>query len=126
MLLRAEIRGRALLHHVSNRWSFQNIYKRTNTIKFITVMDETCFCHLPTELRAQKTPGKDFITLTCNTSCPEADPHTAFRWYWNREAYGHCENQDITVFGPSFQRYRCAVKGHEDLRSEEACEHKDH
>lgn len=95
--------------------------------KYITVTDEACFCHLPTEIHVQKTPGKDSVILTCNTSCPEADPHTAFRWYWDRDVYSHCENQDIMVFGPSSRLpSRCAVKGHEDLHSDEVCEYKDH
>ncbi|XP_073326891.1 B-cell receptor CD22-like [Pagrus major] len=83
--------------------------------------DEPCSITYPTELHAQKTSGREFITLTCNTSCPKVDPHAAFRWYWNRELYSHCENQDITLFGASSQFYHCAVKGHEDLRSDEAC-----
>ncbi|XP_036955112.1 uncharacterized protein LOC119020083 [Acanthopagrus latus] len=84
--------------------------------------DEPCSITYPTEIHVQKTPGKDSVTLTCNTSCPEADPHTAFRWYWDRDVYSHCENQDIMVFGPSSRLpSRCAVKGHEDLHSDEVC-----
>ncbi|XP_035516320.1 contactin-5-like [Morone saxatilis] len=86
-----------------------------------TSEDEPCSITYPTEVHVQKTKLKDRIILTCNTSCPMADPHTAYRWYWNRVLNRHCENQDITLFQSHSEIYSCAVKGHEDLHSGEDC-----
>uniref|UniRef100_A0A8C4DI58 Ig-like domain-containing protein n=2 Tax=Dicentrarchus labrax TaxID=13489 RepID=A0A8C4DI58_DICLA len=86
-----------------------------------TSEDEPCSITYPTEVHVQKTKLKSHTILTCNTSCPMADPHTAYRWYWNRVLNSHCENQDITLFRSNSEIYSCAVKGHEDLHSGEDC-----
>ena len=92
--------------------------------KSITVTDERCLLHLSTDVHLQSSPGTDnSVFLTCNTSCWMSDPQTAFIWSWDRKLYSHCESQDITVFSPARVIVSCAVKGHEDLRSDEICEY---
>ncbi|XP_032384682.1 B-cell receptor CD22 isoform X2 [Etheostoma spectabile] len=86
-----------------------------------TSVDEPCSITYPREVHFQMTNLKSYVILTCNTSCPMADRQTAYSWFWNRQLYGHCESQDMTVIGPSFDTISCAVKGHEDLRSDENC-----
>ncbi|XP_031144885.1 B-cell receptor CD22-like isoform X2 [Sander lucioperca] len=86
-----------------------------------TSVDEPCSITYPRDVHFQMTKLKDYDILTCTTSCPMADRQTAYRWYWNRQLYDHCESQDMTVISPSFETISCAVKGHEDLRSDENC-----
>ncbi|XP_074486835.1 uncharacterized protein LOC141764982 [Sebastes fasciatus] len=86
-----------------------------------TSEDEPCSITYPTEVHVQLTPENNAVTLTCNTSYPMTDPHTAYRWYWNRELYSDCESQHMTVLNPCSTTLSCAVKGHEDLRSDEVC-----
>ncbi|XP_039655294.1 uncharacterized protein LOC120558382 [Perca fluviatilis] len=86
-----------------------------------TSEDEPCSITYPREVHFQMTKLNDYVILTCTTSCPMADRQTAYRWYWNRQLYDHCESQDMTVDKPSFETISCAVKGHEDLRSDENC-----
>ncbi|XP_030000615.1 uncharacterized protein LOC115426607 [Sphaeramia orbicularis] len=65
---------------------------------------------------------KDFFALNCNSSCPEADSYNVFKWFINRELFRHCENQYITIRKTdrvSYDTFTCAVKGHEDLHSDE-------
>lgn len=60
---------------------------------------------------------------TCKSSCLTSGPQTSYRWYWNRELNPYCESQDMTAF--NFPNYivSCAIKGHEDLLSDEVCEY---
>ncbi|XP_078131442.1 B-cell receptor CD22-like isoform X2 [Sander vitreus] len=88
-----------------------------------TSEEEPCSITYPRDVHFQMTKLKDYVILTCTTSCPMADRQTAYRWYWNRQLYGNCESQDMTVINPSFETISCAVKGHEDLRSDENCLH---
>ncbi|TDH15760.1 hypothetical protein EPR50_G00012370 [Perca flavescens] len=87
----------------------------------MTSEEETCSITYPRELHFQMTKFNDYVILTCTTSCPMADRQTAYRWYWNKQLYDHCESQDMTVYHPFFETISCAVKGHEDLRSDENC-----
>lgn len=78
---------------------------------------------LPTDLHVQITPVRSFVILTCNTSCPVADAHTAYKWYWNRKLYNECEHQDITILKPKAAFFSCALKSNEDVLSRESCEY---
>lgn len=79
------------------------------------------FVHaLLTEVHVDEISEKEFVTLTCNTSCPEADPHIAFRWYWNKKVLKDCTGQDVTIIR-SFPYMSCAVKNNEYLHSDEIC-----
>ncbi|XP_044043385.1 uncharacterized protein LOC122871883 isoform X2 [Siniperca chuatsi] len=86
-----------------------------------TSVDEACSITYPTEVQVQWTPVKDYVTLTCTTSCPTADAHHAYRWYWDRHLYSHCKSQDIIFFGSPSGIFSCAVKGLENLHSDEKC-----
>ncbi|KAM9769635.1 uncharacterized protein ACNS7B_004677 [Menidia menidia] len=85
-------------------------------------VDAPCSITYPRGIHVQFTSKRyDHVGLTCNTSCPEADPHTAFRWYWDRALMSSCESQNVASFQNFAQRFSCAVKGNEDLHSEEIC-----
>ncbi|KAL3996823.1 ethanolamine kinase [Sarotherodon galilaeus] len=83
--------------------------------------DQFCSITYPTDLHVQMTLVRSFVILTCNTSCPVADAHTAYKWYWNRKLYSDCERQDITIFKPKADIFSCAVKSNEDVLSHESC-----
>ncbi|XP_078022879.1 uncharacterized protein LOC144462590 [Epinephelus lanceolatus] len=91
-----------------------------------TSVDQPCSITFPREMHIQKTLGKNSVSLTCNTSCPMADPQTAFRWYWKKDLYRHCESQHITFVHLSSGAFSCAVKGHEGLHSDRLCLMKDY
>ncbi|MEQ2306229.1 hypothetical protein AMECASPLE_006028 [Ameca splendens] len=82
--------------------------------------DQPCSITYPREVRVEMISEKDFTTLTCNTSCPASDSHTAFRWYWNRKLFMDCTNQHITVF-KHFAYISCAVENNEYLHSDDIC-----
>ncbi|MED6232470.1 hypothetical protein ATANTOWER_030813 [Ataeniobius toweri] len=82
--------------------------------------DQPCSITYPREVRVEMISEKDFTTLTCNTSCPASDSHTAFRWYWNRKLFMDCTNQHIIVF-KHFAYISCAVKNNEYLHSDDIC-----
>ncbi|XP_026025224.1 uncharacterized protein LOC113023445 [Astatotilapia calliptera] len=83
--------------------------------------DQFCSITYPTDLHVQITPVRSFVILTCNTSCPVADAHTAYKWYWNRKLYNECEHQDITILKPKAAFFSCALKSNEDVLSRESC-----
>ncbi|KAF7223651.1 B-cell receptor CD22 [Nothobranchius furzeri] len=83
-------------------------------------VDKPCSITYPREIQVWKSQEEHLVTLTCGNKCPAADLHTAFRWYWNGKPVSSCESQDLTVI--SFHSHMsCAVKNHEDLRSNEKC-----
>lgn len=77
----------------------------------------------PTDLNVHKHKKNDFITLTCASNCLTSSPQTAYRWYWNKELIPNCESQDMTGFSSIDDIVSCAIKGHEDLFSDEDCEY---
>ncbi|KAI3352527.1 hypothetical protein L3Q82_005474 [Scortum barcoo] len=83
--------------------------------------DEPCSITYPTEVHVQRGSAETYVTMTCFPSCPTVDPKTAYKWYWNRQLYSHCEDQDITLFQSYYDIYSCAVKGQEALHSDEVC-----
>ncbi|XP_059193454.1 sialoadhesin-like [Centropristis striata] len=91
-----------------------------------TSVDEPCSITYPTEVHSQRTQtrhfllDKEYIRLTCTPSCPQTDLQTAYRWYLNKRLYRFTESQNLTVYA-SGNAISCAVKGHEDLRSDEVC-----
>ncbi|XP_041839366.1 uncharacterized protein LOC121638579 isoform X2 [Melanotaenia boesemani] len=95
-------------------------------------VDRPCSITYAKDIHVQLTSVKKHIILTCNTSCPAADPLTAFEWYYNRKLFNHCKSQDITVTKSEEQIFSCAVKDNEALHSDEiciygaSCEHKNY
>ncbi|XP_056228254.1 uncharacterized protein LOC130166593 [Seriola aureovittata] len=83
--------------------------------------DEPCSFTYPTELQVQKTKMNNRVIITCNSSCPAADPQNAYVWYWNKELYTDCESQHVTVLGSFYQVVSCAIKGHKYLHSDNIC-----
>ncbi|KAK2918659.1 hypothetical protein Q8A73_003030 [Channa argus] len=83
--------------------------------------DESCSITYPTEVYVVETPIGTSLKLSCNSSCLMVDPQTAYRWHWNKELLTVCENQDIISFDTHSETISCAVKGHEDLFSDEIC-----
>ncbi|XP_071359577.1 B-cell receptor CD22-like [Trachinotus anak] len=83
--------------------------------------DEPCSITYPTEVHIEKTQINDLVTMTCNSSCPAADPQTAYVWYWDKDLYSGCERQHVTVLRTFFEIVSCAVKGHQDLHSDNIC-----
>lgn len=80
--------------------------------------------HLPTEVYVQKKRERGHVTLTCNTSCPLTDPQTAYRWYRNKHIYRYSVGQHLLVSSPTDgSSFSCAVKGLEDVHSDEVCEY---
>lgn len=73
------------------------------------------------DLHIQLTSLKNREVLSCITSCPEADPHTAFEWYSNREKVENCQSQDLTVMKGEWNIFSCAVKNNKALHSDEMC-----
>ncbi|XP_063736866.1 uncharacterized protein LOC134862734 isoform X2 [Eleginops maclovinus] len=82
--------------------------------------DQPCSITYPTELHIQISEVENMFTLTCSGSCPDATPPPV-SWFWDREISPECESQTLTVYGLSSQSLSCAVKGHQDLQSEEVC-----
>ncbi|XP_051240486.1 uncharacterized protein LOC127354556 [Dicentrarchus labrax] len=82
-----------------------------------TSEDEPCSITYPREVHVNRSPAanQDHISLTCNTSCPL----TATVWYKN----GHREHERPLYVVPntSIDTIFCAVKGFEDLHSDEVC-----
>ncbi|XP_074486919.1 uncharacterized protein LOC141765012 isoform X3 [Sebastes fasciatus] len=81
-----------------------------------TSEDEPCSITYPTEVHVQMSPAAvpDHVRLTCNSSCPP----TAFIRYKNKQLV---ITKEVTVPTTSTQSFFCAVKGHEDLHSDEVC-----
>ncbi|XP_016517289.1 B-cell receptor CD22-like [Poecilia formosa] len=79
-----------------------------------------CSITYPREVRVEMLTETNYVTLTCNTSCPAADAHTAFTWNWNRKAFMDCTSQDIMLF-KSDDYVSCAVKNNEYVHSDEIC-----
>ncbi|XP_054897567.1 B-cell receptor CD22-like [Poeciliopsis prolifica] len=79
-----------------------------------------CSITYPRDVRVEMLPKTDYVTLICKTSCPSADAHTAFTWYWNRKAFRDCTSQDIMLF-ESEDYVSCAVKNNEYMHSDEIC-----
>lgn len=118
----SESHGWTLLHHISQRWSScMQILPFLPKMFYVTWWN-VCVFALLSVVHMQINQEKDYFTLTCNTSCPVADPHTSFRWYWNRMLFEQCESQDLTVFR-LFAHMSCAVKSNEYLISDELCEY---
>ncbi|XP_040891188.1 uncharacterized protein LOC121180110 isoform X2 [Toxotes jaculatrix] len=84
-------------------------------------MQEPCSITYPREVHVQTTPEEDYVVMACKGSCPMAGNQTVYRWYWNKEPFSDCENQHITVFRSYDEFVSCAVKGHEDLHSDDIC-----
>ncbi|XP_037619618.1 uncharacterized protein LOC119484678 isoform X4 [Sebastes umbrosus] len=84
-----------------------------------TSEDEPCSITYPTEIRVQMSPAAapDHVILTCNSSCPP----TAFIWYKNRHLASQYEKPLFIFPTTSAESFSCAVKGREDLRSDEVC-----
>ncbi|XP_040892369.1 carcinoembryonic antigen-related cell adhesion molecule 1-like [Toxotes jaculatrix] len=83
-----------------------------------TSVKEPCSITYPREVQVQKMPAaQGEETLTCNTSCPLTDSQSAYRWYKNRQE----TELKSPVSSSSPDSFSCAVKGHEDLLSEEVC-----
>ncbi|KAG8014579.1 hypothetical protein GBF38_003121 [Nibea albiflora] len=72
------------------------------------------------ELRLQKTHRERYVQLTCGTSCPLIDAHTAYKWYnvGNLDTYNKSQRL-FTSF--SDEGHSCAVNNHEDLHSAQVC-----
>ncbi|XP_029706249.1 B-cell receptor CD22-like isoform X3 [Takifugu rubripes] len=73
-----------------------------------------CSITYPTEIHVEKTPGKDYVKLSCNTSCP----HTTTQWYKNREMH---QDPLPPIPNTSQDNFLCAVSGVKELQSEEVC-----
>ncbi|XP_042244182.1 uncharacterized protein LOC121880752 [Thunnus maccoyii] len=86
-----------------------------------TSVDEPCSITYPREVHVEKTQEKKYLTLTCATSCPTVDPHTAYKLFMARKLLNHCNKQNIMIFGSSYVSFSCAIEGNEDLRSAEFC-----
>ncbi|XP_038585983.1 uncharacterized protein LOC119911240 isoform X2 [Micropterus salmoides] len=86
-------------------------------------VDKPCSTTYPTEvmLHVERNFEKNYVTLTCATSCPMADPQYVYTWYWNKQLYSHCKSQHITLFRSSVGVFSCAVTGLEYLHSDEKC-----
>lgn len=85
--------------------------------------DWNVFIILLTDVYVQKTPvGGKYVKLTCTPSCPQSDPHTAYRWYWNKHRYRYSGNH-FTFPNQADDGFYCAAIGHEDLLSAEVCEY---
>ncbi|XP_035805703.2 uncharacterized protein LOC111570905 [Amphiprion ocellaris] len=84
-------------------------------------MDEPCSIIYPRDTYIQRTPQGKSYQMKCMTSCPITDPHTAYRWYWNKELYSDCESSSLALVSESSEIFSCAVKGNEELRSRELC-----
>ncbi|XP_037619613.1 sialoadhesin-like isoform X2 [Sebastes umbrosus] len=81
-----------------------------------TSEDEPCSITYPTEVHVQMSPAAkpDHVRLTCNSSCPP----TAFIWYKSRYLV---REKEVIVPTTSAESFSCAVKGREDLHSDEVC-----
>ncbi|XP_027872122.1 uncharacterized protein LOC114143919 [Xiphophorus couchianus] len=77
-----------------------------------------CSITYPRDVRVQRFAETDYVTLICNTSCPAADAHTTFTWYWNRKAFMDCTSQDMMLF-KSDDYVSCTVKNNEYMHSDE-------
>ncbi|XP_038568748.1 uncharacterized protein LOC119898646 isoform X2 [Micropterus salmoides] len=84
-----------------------------------TSVDEPCSITYPTEVRVQRT-SESPVSLTCTTSCPLTDLKPAYRWYQNRQLNRQTESQQFSV-SHGTGSFSCAVKGFEDLLSDEVC-----
>ncbi|XP_054471916.1 uncharacterized protein LOC129105063 [Anoplopoma fimbria] len=84
-----------------------------------TSEEEPCSITYPTELHVQRSPtaNPNYVTLTCNTSCPLTD----FTWYLSRRRVKYHHEQQMEVYFYSAESFSCAVKGLEDLHSAEVC-----
>ncbi|XP_034150168.1 uncharacterized protein LOC117594877 isoform X5 [Esox lucius] len=73
-----------------------------------------------TDLQVKVTPAtkEGNVTLTCSTSCPLTDD-TTYIWHQNGQRVTN-EHNNVLHLGLTTEEvgYSCAVKGHEDLRSE--------
>uniref|UniRef100_A0AAY5K5K1 Ig-like domain-containing protein n=1 Tax=Esox lucius TaxID=8010 RepID=A0AAY5K5K1_ESOLU len=73
-----------------------------------------------TDLQVKVTPAtkEGNVTLTCSTSCPLTD-HTTYIWHQNGQGVTN-EHNNVLHLGLTTEDvgYSCAVKGHEDLRSQ--------
>ncbi|XP_017296406.1 B-cell receptor CD22-like [Kryptolebias marmoratus] len=83
-------------------------------------VDEPCSVTYPRDVRVQVNQEASISTLTCNSSCPAAVPHTEFRWYLSRMLFPECESQVLTAYKLS-AHITCAVKSNEDLLAKEIC-----
>ncbi|KAK2817365.1 hypothetical protein Q5P01_025556 [Channa striata] len=83
--------------------------------------DEPCSITHPREVHVQMTHTTKYFTVNCNSSCLTVEPQTPYSWYWNRELFTNCDKQVMTIFGGQPELISCAVKGHEDLLSDDVC-----
>ncbi|XP_047433383.1 uncharacterized protein LOC125003473 [Mugil cephalus] len=88
-----------------------------------TSVDESCSITYPREIHVQRIPPDvtGHIRLTCNTSCLHTDNLTSFMWLKNRQVDRDKKKQQISVLKTATERFSCAVKGLEDLRSADVC-----
>ncbi|XP_029706259.1 uncharacterized protein isoform X2 [Takifugu rubripes] len=73
-----------------------------------------CSITYPTEIYVEKTPRKDHVKLSCNTSCPP----TTTQWYKNGKMH---ENPLQPIPNTSQDNFLCAVSGVKELQSDEVC-----
>ncbi|XP_042170996.1 uncharacterized protein LOC121844681 [Oncorhynchus tshawytscha] len=77
-----------------------------------------------TALQVKVTPAaKGQKTLTCSTTCTLSNPNPTYIWYKNGQQQHERTSPQYkySVYSNSKDRYSCAVKGHEYLRSPAVC-----
>lgn len=79
-----------------------------------------CSITYPREVHVQKseTAVTGHFKLTCTTNCSLTDSQTSFTWYKNRR---NKKQLPSLVPSSSPDSFSCAVRGHEDLLSDEIC-----
>ncbi|TWW58961.1 hypothetical protein D4764_06G0004910 [Takifugu flavidus] len=77
-----------------------------------TSVEGPCSITYPTEIYVEKTPRKDHVKLSCNTSCP---PPTT-QWYKNGEMH---KDPLQPIPNTSQDNFLCAVSGVKELQSDE-------
>ncbi|XP_036804956.1 hemicentin-2-like isoform X2 [Oncorhynchus mykiss] len=65
----------------------------------------------------------NWVTITCSTTCTLSNPKPTYIWYKNGQHLHESTSPQYkySVYSNSKDRYSCAVKGHEDLRSPAVC-----
>ncbi|KAK2817366.1 hypothetical protein Q5P01_025557 [Channa striata] len=83
--------------------------------------NESCSITYPTEVHVYLSRTWSLIMLTCKSSCLLLDTQTTCDWIRNKVLFSNCQSPDSMTCGTSSQRMSCAVRGHEDLFSNEVC-----
>ncbi|TWW53384.1 hypothetical protein D4764_0180840, partial [Takifugu flavidus] len=109
-------RNSELLYQDRSPW-YQEMVTSDKTVRYSCAIKGYEALRAPAvtvEIYVEKTPRKDHVKLSCNTSCPP----TTTQWYKNREML---KDPLQPIPNTSQDNFLCAVSGVKELQSDEVC-----